>query len=137
MTVLERGWLSSNNVLFDDGDAVSIVDTGYVSHAPQTLALVDAARCGRPLTRIVNTHLHSDHVGGNALLKARFAEAGCTIAMPAGLAAAVAAWDEEALTYAPTGQQPAPTRCGSRASARSFRRSKASRASRSSARRWH
>lgn len=105
MTVLERGWLSSNNVLFDDGDAVSIVDTGYVSHAPQTLALVDAARQGRPLTRIVNTHLHSDHVGGNSLLKARFAEAGCTIAMPAGPAAAVAAWDEEALTYAPTGQQ--------------------------------
>jgi len=109
MTVLERGWLSSNNVVFDDGDAVSIVDTGYVSHAAQTLALVDRLRVtsgnARPLTRIVNTHLHSDHVGGNAQLQARFAAAGCTIAMPAGQAAAVAAWDEDALTYSATGQR--------------------------------
>jgi glyoxylase-like metal-dependent hydrolase (beta-lactamase superfamily II) len=104
MTVLERGWLSSNNIVFDDGDGVSIVDTGYASHAAQTLALVDRLRGRRPLTRIVNTHLHSDHVGGNAALKSRFADAGCTIAMPKGLAAAVAAWDVDALTYAPTGQ---------------------------------
>jgi glyoxylase-like metal-dependent hydrolase (beta-lactamase superfamily II) len=109
MTVLERGWLSSNSIVFDDGAAVSIVDTGYVSHAAQTLALVDRLRASsgdsRPLNRIVNTHLHSDHVGGNALLKAHFAAAGCTIAMPAGLAAAVADWDEDALTYGPTGQR--------------------------------
>lgn len=105
LTVLERGWLSSNGIVFDDGDAVSIVDTGYATHAGQTLALVDRLRGARPLTRIVNTHLHSDHVGGNAQLKARFAADGCTIAMPRGLAAAVAAWDEDALTYAPTGQR--------------------------------
>jgi glyoxylase-like metal-dependent hydrolase (beta-lactamase superfamily II) len=104
LTVLERGWLSSNNVVFDDGDALSIVDTGYASQAEQTLALVDRLRGERPLTRIVNTHLHSDHVGGNARLQARFAAHGCTIAMPKGLAAAVAAWDTDALTYAPTGQ---------------------------------
>ncbi len=34
MQVLERGWLSSNSIVFDEGDAISIVDTGYVSHAP-------------------------------------------------------------------------------------------------------
>ena len=105
MSVLERGWLSSNNIVFDDGEAVSIVDTGYVSHAAQTLALLDRLRGARPLTRIVNTHLHSDHVGGNAHLQAHFAEHDCSIAVPSGLAAAVAAWDEEALTYAPTGQR--------------------------------
>lgn len=105
MSVLERGWLSSNNIVFDDGDAVSIVDTGYVSHAAQTLALLDRLRGARPLTRIINTHLHSDHVGGNAQLQAHFAEHDCSIAVPSGLAAAVAAWDEEALTYAPTGQR--------------------------------
>ena len=39
MRVFERGWLSSNNVLFT-GDAPALVDSGYVTHAPQTLALV-------------------------------------------------------------------------------------------------
>ena len=103
MSVLERGWLSSNSVVFDDGEAVSVVDTGYVTNAPQTVALVERVARGRPLARIVNTHLHSDHVGGNAALKAR--HPGCTIAIPRGQAAAVAAWDLDALTYAPTGQQ--------------------------------
>ena len=70
LTVLERGWLSSNSIVFNDGDAVSVVDTGYISQAEQTAQLVQGARRGRPLTRIVNTHLHSDHVGGNAHLHA-------------------------------------------------------------------
>jgi glyoxylase-like metal-dependent hydrolase (beta-lactamase superfamily II) len=103
MSVLERGWLSSNSVVFDDGGAISVVDTGYVSHAAQTVALIERLAAGRPLARIVNTHLHSDHVGGNAALKAR--HPGCTIAIPRGQAAAVTAWDVDALTYAPTGQQ--------------------------------
>jgi glyoxylase-like metal-dependent hydrolase (beta-lactamase superfamily II) len=102
LQVFERGWLSSNNLLFDDGEAVSVVDTGYWLHAEQTAALIEHAPAGRPLMRIVNTHLHSDHVGGNALLQARHPQ--LRIAMPAGLAAAVEAWDEEALSYAPTGQ---------------------------------
>jgi len=103
MNVIERGWLSSNSIVFDDGDAISVVDTGYVSHAAQTVALVERLAAGRPLARIVNTHLHADHVGGNAALKAR--HPGCTISIPRGQATAVAAWDLDALTYAPTGQQ--------------------------------
>ncbi len=40
MRVFERGWLSSNNVLlFDDDSSATLVDTGYVSHRTQTLAL--------------------------------------------------------------------------------------------------
>jgi glyoxylase-like metal-dependent hydrolase (beta-lactamase superfamily II) len=101
LTVLERGWLSSNNIVFDDGDTVSVVDTGYALHAGQTAQLIDRLRGTRPLARIINTHLHSDHVGGNALLAQRH---GAPITLPAGLAAAVRAWDEDALTYAPTGQ---------------------------------
>ena len=101
MHVLERGWLSSNNVVFIDGGEASVVDTGYFLHAEQTAQLIDRVRAGRPLTRIVNTHLHSDHVGGNARLRAQHA---LTIAIPPGLAAAVDAWDIDALTYAPTGQ---------------------------------
>ncbi len=102
MQVLERGWLSSNSIVFDDGSAVTIVDTGYVSHAPLLVQLVEQLRRGRPLARIVNTHLHSDHVGGNAALQARFRP---TIAIPPGQAAAVRQWDEQRLNYAATGQQ--------------------------------
>ena len=102
MQVIERGWLSSNSIVFDDGGEVTVVDTGYVSHAPMTVQLVERARRGRPLVRIVNTHLHSDHVGGNAALKARWQPA---IAIPPGLAAAVRAWEEPRLNYAATGQR--------------------------------
>ena len=101
--VLERGWLSSNNVLlFDDDGRATLVDTGYVTQKEQTLALVRHALAGRPLARIVNTHLHSDHCGGNAALGRAF---GATIHIPPGHADAVARWDEEALTFRATGQQ--------------------------------
>lgn len=102
MQVLERGWLSANSVVFDEGEAVTVVDTGYVTHAPMTVELVERARAGRPLARIVNTHLHSDHVGGNAALQARF---GPRVLIPPGLAAAVRQWDEARLNYAATGQR--------------------------------
>jgi len=103
MRVVERGWLSSNCIVFDEGDRVSIVDTGYATHVAQTLELVGQCCRGRPLARILNTHLHSDHVGGNAALQRQ--HAGVRVLVPPGLAAAVDAWDIDALTYAPTGQQ--------------------------------
>jgi glyoxylase-like metal-dependent hydrolase (beta-lactamase superfamily II) len=103
MRVFERGWLSSNNVLlFDEDGSATIVDTGYVTHKEQTVALVRHALAGRPLARIVNTHLHSDHCGGNAELKRTF---GATIHIPPGHADAVMRWDEDALTFGATGQQ--------------------------------
>lgn len=102
LRVLERGWLSANNILFADGDDTAIVDTGYCTHAAQTVALVAAALEGRPLRRLVNTHLHSDHCGGNAALQARWQPH--TI-IPAAEADKVRAWDTEALSFAATGQQ--------------------------------
>jgi glyoxylase-like metal-dependent hydrolase (beta-lactamase superfamily II) len=68
MRVFERGWLSANNILFIGRDETTLVDTGYVTHAAQTLALVRHALGARGLDRIVNTHLHSDHCGANAML---------------------------------------------------------------------
>jgi glyoxylase-like metal-dependent hydrolase (beta-lactamase superfamily II) len=101
--VFERGWLSSNNVLlFDDGGGATLVDTGYVTHREQTRELVQHALQGRSLTRIVNTHLHSDHCGGNAELQRAF---GATIHIPPGHADAIARWDEDELTFVSTGQQ--------------------------------
>lgn len=102
MRVLERGWLSSNNVVFTEGQATAVVDTGYFTHTDQTLALVDQALGGRPLERIVNTHLHSDHVGGNAALQR--CHLGVHTTIPPGLQEAVQAWDDVALSYRPTGQ---------------------------------
>ena len=101
MQVFERGWLSSNNVLFT-GVETALVDSAYVTHAPQTLALVRHALAGRPLDRLLNTHLHSDHCGGNAALQDVY---GCHTAIPAAEADKVARWDEEALSYRATGQQ--------------------------------
>lgn len=116
LTVLERGWLSSNNVLIhprgreggtakDDG--AWLVDTGHVRHAEQTLALVRHALQGQRLAGIANTHLHSDHCGGNATLQRAFA---APLAIPPGQALAVACWDEAALSYRATGQQTEPFR---------------------------
>ena len=101
--VLERGWLSSNNVLFLGAQSTALVDSGYCAHADQTLALVVAALHGRPLDRLVNTHLHSDHCGGNAALQGRWPALQTLI--PPGLAQQVAQWDPVALGYEPSGQR--------------------------------
>ncbi|MGY4827569.1 MBL fold metallo-hydrolase [Sphaerotilaceae bacterium SBD11-9] len=105
ISVFERGWLSSNNVLIhaqgDEPGAV-LVDSGHVSHAAQTVTLVKHALQGQALDRIVNTHLHSDHCGGNASLQRHF---GAPVFIPPGQAEAVRRWDEVALSYAPTGQR--------------------------------
>lgn len=104
LQVIERGWLSSNSILCYAADQAAIIDTGYVGQAAQTLDLVNSALAGRraSLQQILNTHSHSDHMGGNALLKDRFA---CPISIPAGVAEIVHLWDEEALLLAPAGQR--------------------------------
>jgi len=102
LRVFERGWLSSNNVLFVGSRQTALVDSGYLTHAPQTVALVTHALQGRPLDLLLNTHLHSDHCGGNAALQRVF---GCRTLIPAAEADKVRAWDEEALSYRATGQQ--------------------------------
>jgi glyoxylase-like metal-dependent hydrolase (beta-lactamase superfamily II) len=101
MTVFERGWLSSNNVLVADAERATLIDTGYVSHASQTLALVRQALGARKLDTIINTHLHSDHCGGNALLQQTYA---CATLIPSSEERAVREWDEHALTFRATGQ---------------------------------
>ena len=100
--VFERGWLSANNILFTGGSETVLIDSGYCTHAPQTLSLVESALGSRPLDILVNTHLHSDHCGGNAALQARYPDLHTLI--PPGHAQQVANWDPVGLTYLPTGQ---------------------------------
>jgi glyoxylase-like metal-dependent hydrolase (beta-lactamase superfamily II) len=103
LQVFERGWLSSNNILLMGRDETALVDTGYVTHSSQTLALVEAALGDRPLGLVLNTHLHSDHCGGNAALQQRYPMARTLI--PPGEADLVRSWDEDALSFRATGQQ--------------------------------
>ena len=103
ITVFERGWLSANNILFMGQHDTALVDTGYCLHAAQTEDLVRDALGGRPLDRVLNTHLHSDHCGGNAALQQAWP--GVLTAIPPGQADHVRQWDPYALSYAPTGQE--------------------------------
>lgn len=104
LVVLERGWLSSNNILCFEGETATLVDSGYVSHAAQTVALLERALAGRRLAHLINTHSHSDHIGGNAAVQAAFH---CRITVPQGIAATIAEWDEDALLLSPLGQRAA------------------------------
>ena len=103
VVVLERGWLSSNSVLFlpRDGGPGTVVDSGYSLHADQTEQLLRSRLGARGLGRLVNTHLHSDHCGGNARLQLAF---GCEIAVPAASFDSVVQWDSGRLTFERTDQ---------------------------------
>lgn len=102
LAVFERGWLSSNNVLVHDDEAGALlIDTGHCVHAGQTIDLLRRALGGRPLARVVNTHLHSDHCGGNAAIERAF---GVSAHVPRGSWEAASRWDEDALSYRATRQ---------------------------------
>jgi glyoxylase-like metal-dependent hydrolase (beta-lactamase superfamily II) len=99
--VFERGWLSSNCIFFDDGKTSCLVDSGYSTHAEQTLDLLAAKLGTRALDVLVNTHLHSDHCGGNAALQAKFPD--LITLIPPGQSELVTAWNPVGLFYTPTG----------------------------------
>jgi glyoxylase-like metal-dependent hydrolase (beta-lactamase superfamily II) len=96
--VFVRDWLSANNILLKSRDGHVLIDSGYVRHAPLTLALLAGARGigHEQLAFLVNTHCHSDHVGGNAAIVRRY---GCPVAVPAAEAPLVERWDGKALLY--------------------------------------
>jgi glyoxylase-like metal-dependent hydrolase (beta-lactamase superfamily II) len=107
LTILERGWLSSNNVIVHgEGAGATLVDASHCLHGEQTVALVrhalQSAGQGETLAHVVNTHLHSDHCGGNAALARAF---GAPLSVPAASWQAVQDWDVDALSYRPSGQR--------------------------------
>jgi glyoxylase-like metal-dependent hydrolase (beta-lactamase superfamily II) len=71
------------NTLLLHGRQPALIDSGFVAHAEDTAAWA-RAYAGR-IALVVNTHWHSDHVGGNAALQA----AGAAIAAGAPEAEAV------------------------------------------------
>jgi glyoxylase-like metal-dependent hydrolase (beta-lactamase superfamily II) len=101
MQVLERGWLSANNIVFLGAHQTAVIDTGYASHAAQTLELIQHVLQGRALDRIYNTHLHSDHCGGNKILQDHYK---VRTAIPAAEMDKITRWDRTTLSFKATGQ---------------------------------
>jgi len=103
--VFERGWLSANNIFHYGEEDVSLVDSGYSAHQNLTLDLVaNALKKHRlsKLNKLINTHLHSDHCGGNAALAKTF---NCEVLIPAAEEMAVKSWDSTLLSYDNLGQE--------------------------------
>jgi len=111
MAVIQRGWLNANHVLFreNDHDGAVLIDSGYVTHADATLALLRQADAlgQRPLARVLNTHCHSDHMGGNARLQREY---GAQVWVPEAEAPHIQSWDQAALWLDDAGQQAEPFR---------------------------
>ena len=105
--VIVRDWLNANHVLLQGRERNVLVDSGYVTHADTTLELVAQALNGQPLHELVNTHCHSDHMGGNAALQRRYA---CHTVIPAPEAPLVERWDTRALWLDWAGQRAEPFR---------------------------
>ena len=89
--VIVRGWLNCNQVVLLDPSGHVLVDTGYHAHADETLRRIAAPEAlgEAPLARLVNTHCHSDHIGGNGAVIERY---GCRVTIPRGEAAAIDDW---------------------------------------------
>lgn len=103
LRVIKRNWLSANQIVFYDSDlAGSVVDTGYIKHQEMTVALIRAALAGRHLTRVLNTHLHSDHCGGNALLIKTF---GAALLLPSASFDAAKQWTPLEAEFASVAQR--------------------------------
>lgn len=63
------------NIYFiDDGDGWALVDTGLGDQATRAAwqILIDGPLGGRPLTRIIATHFHPDHIGAAGFLLKRY-----------------------------------------------------------------
>lgn len=75
---VQRGYLNANHLVFR-GDRPVLIDTAYLSHFDRTERIigslgVDLAR----VERIVATHCHCDHIGGNRRIQER---SGCEIVL--------------------------------------------------------
>ncbi len=68
MTWWRRPFPDANTLLLH-GPEPALVDSGFLGHAEETADWAEA-RAGK-VALVVNTHWHSDHVGGNTLLQAR------------------------------------------------------------------
>jgi glyoxylase-like metal-dependent hydrolase (beta-lactamase superfamily II) len=107
LRVIVRGWLNCNQVVMIAPRDNVLVDSGYCSHREQTLELLagPAGLDRQPLERLVNTHCHSDHMGGNAAIANAY---GCSVTIPAGEAKHVEPWTTQSAWMAQFDQRADP-----------------------------
>ncbi|HUP98064.1 MAG TPA: MBL fold metallo-hydrolase [Usitatibacter sp.] len=105
--VIVRGWLNCNQVVLRArGDNV-LVDSGYCTHREKTLERLAGPEGldGEPLERLINTHCHSDHMGGNAAVAHAH---GCRVTIPAGEVKHVTPWTPQSVWMAQFDQKADP-----------------------------
>ncbi len=92
LVVIERGWLNCNQVVLASPERNVLIDSGYGRHAQATIGYVEEALGAATLHQLLNTHCHSDHMGGNRALAAHF---GCEVVIPEGEVRHVVPWTEQ------------------------------------------
>jgi glyoxylase-like metal-dependent hydrolase (beta-lactamase superfamily II) len=105
--VIERGWLSCNQVVILAPGENVVIDSGYCTHREETLERLAGPEGldGEPLERLINTHCHSDHMGGNAAIAAAH---GCRITIPQGEVKHVSPWTSQSVWMAKFDQRADP-----------------------------
>lgn len=68
-------WFDANNVLIIDDEGVIVVDSNVSPHSTREVLAALRRITDRPVTHVVNTHWHEDHVLGNAVYREAFPEA--------------------------------------------------------------
>ncbi len=96
MRVIVRDWLNANSVVLREPDCNVVIDTGYSSRAHETLALLRQPEYlgDKALQLVINTHCHSDYMGGNAVLARAY---GRPVAVPKSEGRLIREWDTRAL----------------------------------------
>ena len=92
--VIVRDWLNANHIVLTGRQHAVLIDSGYGRDAAQTLSRVADVLAGKPLDWLVNTHCHSDHMGGNAAVRRAHK---CRVSIPRDEAPLIDAWDEQSL----------------------------------------
>lgn len=92
VTVIERGWLNCNQIVLKSPDWNVLIDSGYGRHAEATIRHVAEALDDAPLHWLINTHCHSDHMGGNRALREHYE---CRVTIPEGEVKHIVPWTEQ------------------------------------------
>ena len=75
---IERGYLNANHFVYRS-KAPILIDTGYISDFNETQRSITSLGVNlSDVALIINTHTHSDHIGGNQIIQQK---SGCDIAL--------------------------------------------------------